>query len=537
MGQSLAFRIIVLVVAFTPCAGLVPSAAAHPLGNFSINHHTALHIEGAELRIRFRIDMAEIATAQQMPQIDVDSDKHISPEEENAYLRTVAKELTAAQMLKIDGQAAAMPVVGQELVQRPGAGNLPTLLITLIYRIPLPGGVTQHTIEYSDGSFDQRFGWREIIATAAGGARLVSSSVPKTSRSHELEQYPTDLGYAPPTDWEAHVVVDTPADAGNAAPPTTAATTLPASAAVSAAPPPVQKRTGLPGTVDRFSELVTQSRWSVGTILFSLGAAFIFGSMHALSPGHGKTVVAAYLVGSRGTVAHAVLLGAIVTFTHVSAVFALGLLVLTASAYIVPEQILPWLGFASGVLIVGIGLWQFTQRFAAQYAPAHSHGDGSTHAHAGGRFAHSHGPGGHTHELPDRITLGSLFTLGISGGIVPCPSALVVLLSAIAFNRVAIGLALIVAFSVGLATVLIVIGMLVLRARQLLDRFGQSASARWAGRLSLVSSALIAILGVIIAVQALVQGGVIQINLRSRPPVASSWPNHSSGSWASPSHG
>jgi ABC-type nickel/cobalt efflux system permease component RcnA len=261
---------------------------------------------------------------------------------------------------------------------------------------------------------------------------------------------------------------------------------------------------------------------SVTVIVTSILFAFALGCFHALSPGHGKTVVAAYLVGSRGTPRHAFLLGTIVTLTHVAGVFALGLIVLFGSKYVIPEHVYPWLGFASGLLIACMGLWQFTRRYAALFARRTSEGhfhDGHYHIHtADGHLhdhehdhGHHHGPGGHTHEMPDKITPGSLIALGVSGGIVPCPSALIVLLAAIALNRTAFGLVLIIAFSIGLAAVLIVIGILMLRARGLFDRFELKNS--WLQRLPVASSLFITVLGMVMAVQALTAGGILQINM------------------------
>ena len=167
---------------------------------------------------------------------------------------------------------------------------------------------------------------------------------------------------------------------------------------------------------DRFAELISAEHLTVGVVLVSLALAFTLGCFHALAPGHGKTVVAAYLVGARGTARHAALLGAIVTLTHTIGVFALGLVVLFLSEYVLPERLYPWLGFASGMIIVAIGLWSLTRRLARAYTPGQS-----------ATLADPHGPGGHTHAIPDKITLTSLVALGVSGGMVPCPSALVVL--------------------------------------------------------------------------------------------------------------
>jgi ABC-type nickel/cobalt efflux system permease component RcnA len=192
-----------------------------------------------------------------------------------------------------------------------------------------------------------------------------------------------------------------------------------------------------------------------------------------------------------------VLLGAVVTVTHMAAVFALGLTVWGASKYVMAADVYPWLGFGSGVTIAAIGVWQFTRRLATARA-----------RRRGGRVAvdGDHGPGGHTHDVPDRITPASLVALGVSGGIVPCPSALVVLLSAIALQRIGFGMVLIAAFSVGLAAVLIAIGMTMLYARRLVDRW--EGAGTWIGRLGMVSPVAIWLIGVGIAVQALVAGRV-----------------------------
>jgi len=173
---------------------------------------------------------------------------------------------------------------------------------------------------------------------------------------------------------------------------------------------------------------------------------------HALSPGHGKTIVAAYLVGRRGTPWHAAALGAIVTATHTIGVFALGLVTLALSAFIVPEQLYPWLNLVSGVLVVAIGATVFRSRFRHR---------GHTHDH----HSHASGPGPGTG--PSRR---SLVAVGITGGLLPCPSALVVLLAAISLHRVAFGMLLIVAFSAGLALSITGIGLVAVYAKQIFKR-------------------------------------------------------------------
>ena len=233
---------------------------------------------------------------------------------------------------------------------------------------------------------------------------------------------------------------------------------------------------------DYLAQLLHQPQLSAGWLLAGIAVAFWLGAMHALEPGHGKTIVAAYLVGSRGNMKHAALLGATVTFTHTVSVFLLGLGTLLLSSYIVPEKIIPVLGVLSGVSIVLIGGWLFYQRWRAflharahalghhhhhdhdhdQHHHSHDHDHGHDHTHA-----HSHTHDGHTHShVPQGdITFGSLMALGASGGLVPCPAAMVLLLSAIAIGRIGLGLVLLLAFSLGLAGVLMAIGMLVIHAK------------------------------------------------------------------------
>ncbi|MGH7395724.1 MAG: nickel/cobalt transporter, partial [Candidatus Methylomirabilales bacterium] len=264
-----------------------------------------------------------------------------------------------------------------------------------------------------------------------------------------------------------------------------------------------------------FVQLISLKELSLAIILFALLLAFALGAFHALEPGHGKTVVAAYLVGSRGTARHALLLGLIVTASHTAGVYLLGVITLGASAYIVPERLYPWLGLLSGVAIVGLSLTLLVRgwRTARGRSPtAHHHHD---HGHAHGGLWHSHGPRGHddaghphTHSEASSpsVSARELLVLGITGGIIPCPAALVVLLSAIAMGRVAFGLLLIVAFSAGLAIVLMGIGLLTVSARHLMSRAtGTGPLLRW---LPVLSSAAMTLLGLGLAAQALVRGGL-----------------------------
>jgi nickel/cobalt transporter (NicO) family protein len=224
-------------------------------------------------------------------------------------------------------------------------------------------------------------------------------------------------------------------------------------------------------------------------VIGTLGMALLFGALHALQPGHGKTLVAAYLIGSRGTVRQAVVLGGIVTFTHTASVFILGTLVLALSAWFSPQHIIPGLTMFSGLLVVAVGMRLLLERgrAARSGAATHDHGDG---------LLHDHGPGsGHQHG-------GGLISLGVSGGLVPCPEALAIMIVAANIGRLGLGLAMIVAFSAGLAGVLITLGIVLVTVGRHTWTAARRppALARW---LPVGSAALVVGLGAALAWQGL----------------------------------
>ena len=285
------------------------------------------------------------------------------------------------------------------------------------------------------------------------------------------------------------------------------------------------------GETDALSDMLRSKELSLGLIAGALALALFLGAAHGLEPGHGKTIVAAYLIGSRGTVGNALFLGGIVTFTHTFSVILLGLVALFASQYILPEQIFPYLGTASGLLIIGLGTWLLVNHLRGRgfghshEEEHHGHHDHSHEEEHHGHHDHSHEEEhhghhdhdheeehhSHSHEIPSKVTLGSLLTLGISGGIVPCPGALVILLLAVALHRIAFGLLLLVAFSVGLAAILIAIGVLIVKARPLVERF--SGDGRWIQRLPIASAVVIIVVGCAITLRTLMDSGVILINV------------------------
>ncbi|MBM4298065.1 MAG: hypothetical protein FJ143_10030, partial [Deltaproteobacteria bacterium] len=352
------------------------SVTAHPLGNFSISQYSALRVGQREVELRYIIDMAEIPTFQEVQEFG------LVPKAGDASVRSYAlskaESLRAGLSLEIDSRPVALRTESHEIIFSDGAGGLPTLKIGMVYRgtFAADSGAA-YSLNYRDGNFPGRTGWKEIIAVAAPGVRLLDSSVPDGDRSAELSDYPTDLLDSPPQQLAARVgftVASVPIAAENstAAPNSVMAKTQTATTKKSEAnrparpfsPPlpdaqantelsqqsataenPVQLKANSQATPrDSFTEIMAKKELGWGIIFFALAVAVGLGAFHALEPGHGKTLVAAYLVGSRGTFKHAFLLGLIVTAAHTAGVYLIGVITLYASKYIVPEKLYPWLG-------------------------------------------------------------------------------------------------------------------------------------------------------------------------------------------------
>ena len=527
MGNRRLLQALGLFVALI-LASPVPGSA-HPLGNFSISQYAGVHIGEASIALRYFVDMAEIPTFQELQTREMPADP--ADPRVSRYLRDTATALKHGLALEVDGRRLALDVQSAEVIFPPGAGDLPTMKIALLFRASLAesrrGDIEE--LRYRDENFAARAGWKEVIAVGRSGVVLVESSVPDRNRSRELGDYPTDLLDSPPQVREARVRFTRPAA-------TVVARTAPM--AISPLPPaeprvePAEQRVEAPETpvVARvnaqrttrgsFTDLITTRELTVSAVVIALLVAAALGAFHALEPGHGKTVVAAYLVGSRGTARHALILGLIVTASHTAGVILLGAVTFFASQYVVPDRLYPWVALASGLTIAALGLSLFWRRYKDGGAGhehhhhhhgglAHSHGPDAGHAHDHDHAHDHHAHAGHHHHHHDHgaVSLRQLWALGITGGIVPCPAALVVLLSALSLRRVGFGLLLIVAFSLGLALVLIAIGMLMVYARRLVARFDERGPlvTRW---LPLASSAVMILLGVSIALQA-VAGGVV----------------------------
>ena len=488
-------RRLALPLALLALALAVTSADAHPLGNFSISHYTALEIGAADVTVRYVVDMAEIPTFQET------QDTGLVTEAGHASVApwSAAKVAALARGLRltVGEQPLTLTAVRHETIFPPGAGNLPTLKLGVVYRAPLPTEA-DGTLElrYRDENFAERAGWKEIIARPGPGVTLVTSTAPATDRSRELSDYPSDLLNSPPQDVEARVTF-------------TRGTSTAATAPAAPAPPMALRPNVQVSSSNRFADLVARSEPGLGLLALALATAAVLGGFHALEPGHGKTVVAAYLVGSRGTAWHALILGLVVTISHTAGVYLLGAVTFYASKHVVPEQLYPWLSLFSGLTIAVLGAMLFIRRFAG--VPDHHHGPGGHHHHGPGGHththdglaAHTHGPGEAHDHASQPVSLRALVALGVSGGIIPCPAALVVLLTALSMHRVGFGLVLIVAFSIGLAAVLVAIGILMVYAGRLMTRFKEEGPLiqRW---LPLTSSAVMTLLGFGIALQAVV---------------------------------
>jgi ABC-type nickel/cobalt efflux system permease component RcnA len=451
-------QLIVLII-------LIGGAAwAHPMGNFSVSHYTKLQTTVRGIEVEYALDLAEIPTFELLRAWKLERDAPRVELENRASEQ--GREWLRHLTFVVNGKAAAARFDSAQLVIADGAGNLPILRITTRAHVPAAGG----KLQYKDGNFPARAGWKEIVI---GSGRDIT---------HGLTQYPSDPTVAPPQDLRAEIKWKV------AEPVIAAAAPAPV---VSQAPPPIAVRTaparmGAVVRGDFLSKLLHEQKITPWMMLVAILSSFVLGAGHALTPGHGKTIVAAYLVGSRGTLKHAAFLGAMVTFTHTIAVFVLGVAVLFLFRYVVPEQVTVWLGAVSGLSIVAVGAWMFYKRL--RHARAHAHHHHHHHHHHG--HSHSHSP------VPEELSWGGLAALGASGGLVPCESALVLLLGAIALGRTGFGLLLLVSFSLGLAVVLMAIGGIVLYAKNLLParKAGGSAFFRW---VAVASPAVVTIVGLI----------------------------------------
>lgn len=538
---------LLVVIIITVLSGVV---LAHPLGNFTINHYARIETAIDRVTIRTVLDMAEIPAFQELQIIDTNSDGTYSHAELDSYLERAVKQYAEGILLVIDGTSTPVQLSAKEISLPPGVGGLSTLRIECSFSAAMPSVNSNqpHSIRFENSNYKDRLGWREIVVVPATGVSIFDSTAYANGISDELKAYPEDLLAAPLNEREANFSVT-----GGIVPAGSTA---------------LMTREGKPvvASRDRLAELISVPEITPQIALIGLLVAIALGGIHAMSPGHGKTIVGAYLVGSRGTWRHALFLGITVTITHTLGVFALGIITLFASQYVVPEKLFPVLSLASGIIVVSIGLTLFFSRLRSaigkpghnhthdhshhhhdhdhahdhshhhhshdhnhthdhdhdhshHHDHAHTHDQDPVHNHDHLPLVHSHGGSTHSHMPPgadgSRVTWKSLLALGISGGLLPCPSALVVLLSAISFNRVGYGLLLVLAFSLGLAATLTAVGLLFLYAGRLLKRPVSGSGNRIIQLLPVASALVIILAGLAICYEALRQAG-----LNSSAPLA-----------------
>lgn len=598
---------------------LAASLGAHPMGNFSVSHYARIEVAPGGAQVQYVLDLAEIPSFELLQQWNMSA--ATPPAELERRAQQQAREWAGKLVFRANGKIVPARLQEAKLTVSPGAGNMPVMRVVSRLAVPATAG----TLEYEDHNYAERVGWKEVVAAAGQGASLARTTASLQDRSQALTNYPANPDVSQPQDlkasleWTAATAPTAPPVVSQAPPAGTPQTVERAEAPAAssseprqtAASPQLPAANNLPrvaktepaGTItkgDYLSELLSHKQLGLDLILMGLAAAFGLGALHAFSPGHGKAMVAAYLVGSRGTAAHALFLGGMVTFTHTISVFALGLVTLFLSEYILPETLLPVLGVISGLTIVWVGAGLFRRRWhrlmhhghghshdhdhhhghshdhdhehrhehdhghshdhahdhdhghthghvhshaepahshahshthdhehahshahthAPEHAPLqtaghshthdHAHEHGHSHSHDHGHHHHDHdhdhhhGPGGHTHLPEGEVTLKSLVALGVSGGLVPCPSGLVLLLTSIALGHVGIGLIWLVGFSAGLAAVLTAIGLLVVYAKHLIPNSRTVQSHPVMRILPVASAGIMVVIGLILTATSL----------------------------------
>jgi nickel/cobalt transporter (NicO) family protein len=480
-----AMAVLVLIAGLFVAVGVVgaPAASAHPLGNFTINRYSGLELSVGKIEIHYVLDMAEIPTFQETAAIDIDGDGSVGAGESQAWADRTATEIRANLTLAVDGRGVRLDVVSDSMRFRSGQAGLPILYFTATFRGPLSG--TSGAIEYADGNFPGRIGWKEITARSDDGVAIQDSSVPAQSVSRELRAYPKDL-LSSPLDMAAATLVFHPG-------PATTRAASPVGETVGGSP--VASGGSFAGLVDR--------RLTPLVLALSLVLAFGFGALHALGPGHGKTITAAYLVGQNARARQAAAVGVAVALMHTASVLGLGLLLFVLARSFPTDRVYPWLTLGTGLVALGLGAGLLIARVRTRRRGLDPwHGPGH-HSHGPGHSHHPHDSDAPVARAEPRPLSGrGLAALAVAGGLLPSPTALVVLTGAVAAHRVGYGLGLIFAFSAGLAASLVAVGLLALRARAALRT---RLHGRWMGLIPIASAVLILGFGLFFATRGLAQ--------------------------------
>ncbi|MFJ1747379.1 sulfite exporter TauE/SafE family protein [Streptomyces sp. NPDC088116] len=583
MNRRTAASALAMLVAGAALALLPAQAAqAHPLGNFTVNQYDGLVVAPGRLRVDHVEDLAEIPAEQERNRIDTDGDDRPAPDELSAWARTRCDTAARDARLVVGDKGSVSVVAGSAKARiRPGQAGLRTLRVICELTAALPRE-EETRLSYQPADAASGAGWREI--TARGDRMtLAGSDVPRDSVSRRLTAYPGDLLSSPPDRRSAAFGLRpggpalSGSESGESGSPTAGV---------------------LPRGADRWAQaltgLVARHELTFGFAALALGASLLLGAMHALAPGHGKTMMAAAATaGGRSSLRDVLALGASVTLTHTLGVFALGALIAAGSA--AAPTVVSWLGIASGTLVAIAGALLLRRAWRQRQHPhGHSHGHGHDHAHghahghstahgpahghthghredtelppeegrvlalATGGAAHrseqaagvvqSHGSAydgppaqehghhhdsdhghthdsdhGHTHDndhghthnhghththdhghththLPPAPGLRGIILLGFAGGLVPSPSAVVVLVGAAALGQAWFGFLLVLAYGAGLALTLTGAGFAVVRLRETttrrLARRPRGPVLVWAHRMApLGTAAVVFVLG------------------------------------------
>lgn len=484
-------RIIAATAAVTGAVTLslvaAPAASAHPLGNFTVSSHSAIRVEPAAVSVDVVVDSAEIPTLQALP----GAREGLTPAEDAAYRDDGCTDVVAGTQLALDGDAVPLRVVASALSFPPGEAGLPTTRLTCELRGE--AATVGTALTFSSSVTADRVGWREVTLVG-DGVELTDATVPSESASAALTAYPEDL-------------LSSPLDQRTAAARVTAGSgEVGAQPAAPGAPDDSVTR-GVDRLTAAYTGLVASRDLTFGFGLLAVLLATLLGGLHAFAPGHGKALMAASLVGRHGSLRDAALIGLSVTVTHSVGVLLLGV-ALTVTSLAAPEQVYPWLALVSGVLLIAIGTTLLRSALRRRHDPApvvdltpvvgvpvlaevgahphpHPHGHDHEHEHAGPTAPaepHSHGLFSHSHEPPARLDARSMLAVGFTGGLVPSPSALLVLLGGIALGRTWFGVLLVLAYGVGMAAALVGVGLALVRCRDWLEATSARLAARGRGR-------------------------------------------------------
>lgn len=463
------------------------AATAHPLGNLTVNTSARIVVGPEATTIDYILDLAELPTVQERPAISAAGT-------EAAYAATKCAALSSGLALTVGSVAVPLGVTSATMVLLPGQGGLSTVRVEC--RLTGEGVAGTAAVAWTDTNFSDRVGWREVIAVGDGST--LTSTLPTVSTSDFLRAYPTGM--------PSPRVLEAAFDVGEGGPRLVAPEADP-----SVGDPAASQSRGADGLTAFFNRLVGDRDLTVGLGLLAAGVAFLLGALHSMAPGHGKTLMAAMIASRRGTVRQVLMVGGTVAVTHTFGVVVLGIIITTSQA-VAPDQILPWLTVASGAMLLATGAWLLGRRMLLGPSAGghhhgtfgHGHGHGHEHGH---EHEHEHGhdaDGGHVHDHESHgrhageqpLRTRSLALLGMAGGLVPTPSALVVLLGATALGRAWFGVVLVGVYGIGMAATLLIAGIVLVKLQGWLER--QYAEARWLSvgmRLLPVATAMLLILG------------------------------------------